>query len=1225
MVRPEDIDWGREVRRSYERWVHEVKVFAPWVDAIVGPSPRWTMKAQKTAWDDVVAELSGVKSPRSIVRAIDRVEPRLEKLIAKGLRHDIESDGLTAARALLEELRRSRDAITEVVSQIARLDAAFERLVEAMDFRPLYDRSRALFAIGYNVSTARLDGSFYDLLASEARLASLFAIAKGDVPEEHWFKLGRPRAALVTGPTLLSWSGSMFEYLMPLLVMRTFEGTLLHESLEAAVVCQEAYAKERGVPWGMSESAFNTMDLSMTYQYKAFGVPWLGFKPGLKEDVVVAPYATVLAALLFASDAAKNLERLTEIGAEGGFGFYESIDFTPSHVPPGKNGVVVKAYMAHHQGMSLVALDNVLNGAPMQRRFHADVRVQATELLLEERVPVDAPLVEHHSALVPVTGPVADNSFDAVDVETLDTESPPRIQLLGHGELSTMISTLGAGVTTWRGMDIHRFREDATVDAYGLFAYVRNVSTGALWSAGYEPTRTPADRYRVEMGVDKVEIRRRDGDVETVVAIGVSPEHPAEVRRFVVTNHGKEEVEIELTTYAELVLAPRNADIAHRAFGDMFVETEGLPAKRAMLARRRTRAHDESETWVMQVLAPEDGDGWYGFEFEGSRSRFIGRGRTPADPAAFDDGRPLVCRAGDALDPALVLRKRVRLAPGARARLTLTTALAPTRAIAMALIEAYGAPSIIDRTFELGWADARVELKHLGMSAAQASRSQRLLSAIVYPRAELRAAIDPKTVKGAVRDALWAHGVSGDLPILLLAIDDRNFDRLTREVLVAHEYWRINGMPVDLVILNEEASSYEQPAQQQLLSHIAASPARGRMNQRGGIFVIRADQLGPGERSLLLLSARAVLSAKRGSLARQLKGKDAPETPGRISLPRKPPPALPAETQIAPSLTQDVVLANEIGGFSRDGREYIMVVGREKRTPMPWCNVVANEHFGFVVSESGGGYSWWSNAQSRRLTPWSNDAVSDPPSETIYLEDQASGDVWSPTPQPAGGDRTYLVRHGFGYSVFEHRYGGVAHELTMFVDAVRSVKIMRLVLENESDSARDLAAYGFVDWVLGTARERSRVTVLTEIEDGGSTVLARNPAGGFHDRVAFFASVAPSIGTTADREAVSRVRGSTCATAGRRSRVALGACGLWASILALRSPSMHPLAPMKKREIVFKLGDAASRWRGALRGSQSFEKAVPQFVRSLPKEGRLGNAHRRDPGEDARSGDRTNS
>ncbi len=1071
-------------------------------------------------------------------------------------------------RELESQVERGARAALELETGLRELGRRAGQLGDGMDFRFLFDESRELFVTGYNVSSARLDTSHYDLLASEARIASLLAVAKGDVPQDHWFRLGRPRTAVESRRCLLSWSGSMFEFLMPLLFAKNQPGTLLYETCESAVLRQQRYAAERGVPWGISESSYNVMDLGMTYQYRAFGVPGLGLKAGLGEDLVIAPYATALSAMVAPEQAVKNLRLLSKAGLDGAYGHYEAIDYTPGHVPPGRDAVIVKSFMAHHQGMTLVSIDNVLNDFVMPARFHRDARIRASELLLEERIPTRAPLTRVPAASI-VTAPHGAPELDLTEHVALTPGAPPRVHLLGHGELSTIVTSTGGGVTTWKGIDVNRFREDPVLDSGGIYLYIRNLSTPKLWSAGFQPTAVRADFYDASFAIDRVEVHRRDGEIETVTQILPSPEHPAEVRRFTLTNHGNKPVDIDLTTYTELVLSPRGADIAHRAFGSLFVETEALPEHGAVLARRKPRGKSEAEVWLVQLFrgAPEDG-----FDYDTSREAFVGRGRSLRDPAALRPGATLGKNVGYVLDPALSLRRRLRLLPGKPVRRSFITALASSRDEALSLIEAYSAPHGIARTFELAWADARVELKHLGITAVEVHRFQRLLSAVLFPRPGLRERGVPHAERSEGRAALWAHGISGDLPIVVFRMDLPDFADLCRELLLAHEYWRLNGVSVDLVLLNEEPSGYAQPLQEAALGLIRANHAEGHLDQRGGVHLRRSDTMTENQRTLLLGAARAVLVASRGSLARQLRAAlDQRPLPEAHEPPSAARPVRPSLRPERPRLTFD----NGFGGFDDSGSEYVIAFEPPGATPAPWSNVFANPDFGALVSETGAGFTWFGNSQRHRLTPWNNDPILDPPGEALYVRDDEDGAIWSPTPAPAGNGAHFLVRHGQGYSRFEHTRSELRQELTLFVHPTESVKFYRLTLENLGASPRKLSVFGVVEWVLGNHREHTRNSIVTSWDREAEALVATNPLAALTGRHAFLKATLPVRSFSGDREEFFGLAGSRARPRALERRGLSGRYGAGMDPAGVLHVELE-LAPGERRELGILLGEAES-------------------------------------------------
>jgi cyclic beta-1,2-glucan synthetase len=1164
--------WLTEAERTARAWHVELTTLAPYLPLLAETAPVLDANAGES-WARLRAELGRPTTLEGLVGAARRALELLDEMADDTDRAAVGATS-NVARVVADfrqAVRQALEAGEQLVAALERVGARCRTLADGMSFAFLFDPHRELFSTGYNVSNARLDTSHYDLLASEARLASLVAIAKGDAPQKHWFRLARPRTRVSSERALLSWSGSMFEYLMPLLVTESAPHSLLDETMRGAVHRQRSYGAEQRVPWGISESAYNVMDLEMTYQYRAFGVPGLGLKAGLAEDLVVAPYATALAALVDPIASARNLRALSREGLEGQYGYFEAIDYSPSRLPPGKRGVVVRSFMAHHLGMTLVALDNVLHDRCMQRRFHADPRVKASALLLEERIPTDAPLLALPEAAL--AAPVRHAlDLDASEHVRLEEGTPPRVHLLGHGSHSTLVTTTGSGALTWKGMDINRFREDSVFDPGGIYAYVRNLTERKAWSSGYHPSRRAAERYDAAFFVDRVELRRRDGAVETITEVVPSAEHAAEVRRFTLKNHGALACEIEVTTFTELALAPRSADIAHRAFSSLFIETEALPEQGALVAHRRPRSPEDPTPWVAQVLTPED-EGVGPLDYETSRADFIGRAGSLERPVGLGDEPELGRHTGAVLDAVFVLRRRVRLEPGATVRMTLTTMMADTRDELLHLVAIYSAAQAIPRAFELALADARVELRHVGVTAAQAHRFQRLLSYVVFPQTGLRAAIDPMALGTGGKTALWARGISGDLPIVALRIDHPDFDELLRELLLAHEYFRINGFQLDLVLLNEEPSGYLQPLQEHAMDVVRSTHSEGHLDQPGGIFLRRTDQISEGDRQLLLVSARVVLSASGGSLSRQLKRALRRQTLPELLRAGARPTLRPSTPPPPPS---ELLFNNGLGGFSPDGREYVMTLSRHHRTPLPWCNVMANPAFGCVVSESGSVFSWQGNSQRHRLTPWSNDPLLDPSGEALYVRDEDDGSVWSPTPRPSGGSSTYRVAHGQGYSRFSHTRSELLHELTLFVSATEPLRFQRLRLENRGTTPRHLSVYGVVEWVLGANRDKSRLSVLTAWDTAARALFATNPFAPLAQGTAFYAATAPVKSFSANREEFFGAPGSRRWPHALRRATLSGQCGAGLDPCAALHTGVT-LAPGESCEITFVLGYAPGR------------------------------------------------
>ncbi len=1084
------------------------------------------------------------------------------------------------------------------IAAINRLAAQTLDLAE-MEWNFLFDQNRQLLSIGYNVAERRRDSSYYDLLASEARLSTFVAIAQGHLPQESWFALGRLLTTAAGEPVLLSWSGSMFEYLMPLVVMPGYDDTLLDQTCKAAVKRQIEYGRHRGVPWGISESGYNLLDVRLTYQYRAFGVPGLGLKRGLADDLVVAPYASALALMVSPEAACSNLQRLATDGFEGDLGFYEAIDYTPARLPRGHLHALVRSYMAHHQGMTLLSLAQVLLGGRMQKRFASDPAFQATALLLQERIP-------RASALYVPATPASDvrTAPDGTDIAMRSYSGPdtptPDVQLLSNGRYHVVVTNAGGGYSRWKDLAVTRWREDATQDNWGTFCYIRDVANGAFWSAAHQPTLQPADRFEAVFSEARAEFRSRTHQIESYTEIAVSPEDDVELRRLRLTNTGRARRTIEVTSYAEVALADPAADALHPAFSNLFVQTEIVPDQRTILCTRRPRSRGESSPWMFHLMVAHGASAGSALSYETDRLRFLGRGRTPARPRAMLEPGPLSGTAGSVLDPIVAIRGRYVLEPDETITIDIVSGVADTRAACLGLVGKYQDRRLANRVFALASTHAQVVLRQLNASEADAQLYCRLAGSIIYANPSLRA--DPAVVATNRRgqSGLWGYSVSGDLPIVLLQIGDAAHIELVRQLVQAHAYWRLKGLAVDLVIWNEDHAGYRQLLQEQIIGLIAAGVESNAPARPGAIFVRPAEQISVEDRILFQAVARAIITDGRGSLADQIGGRPVPLLPARFTPTRvlRAPAAGPA-----PPPRGDLAFFNGLGGFTPDGREYIITTGPGAVTPAPWVNVLANPDFGTVISESGSAYTWAENAHEFRLTPWRNDAITDACGEAFYLRDEESGRFWSPTPLPAGGDSPYTSRHGFGYSVFEHTEDGIVSELWVYVDPTAPVKYSLLKVRNASGRSRRLSATGYVEWVLGDLRGKTAPHVVTAIDPDSGGLFAQNAYNAeFAARSAFFHV----------DDASRRVTGDRTEFIGRNGTLRQPAAMLRSTLSGRVGGALDPCAAIQvdldldagaEREIVFRLGaghnrdDAAGllgRVRGAAAARRSLE-AVWQY------------------------------
>jgi cellobiose phosphorylase len=1106
----------------------------------------------------------------------------------QGLQDELEllAGGLAGERAIPTLHELADEGVAAAIERSALIEHLQEECGElaAMRYHFLYDRERHLLAIGYNVAELRLDASFYDLLASEARFASFVAISQGELPQESWFALGRTLTAAAGRPVLLSWSGSMFEYLMPLLVMPTYEATLLDQSCRAAVQRQIAYGKQRGVPWGISECGYNSVDASLNYQYRAFGVPGLGSKRGLSDDLVVAPYASALALMVAPEAACANLQRLAGDGLAGRFGLYEAIDYTAARLPRGQASAIVRSFMAHHQGMVMLSLAQVLLGSPMQKRFESDPLFKASLLMLQERVPkasaqhvqrAEAPLERDTSGAPEAPARV---------LATADT-AIPEVQLLSNGRYHVMVTNAGGGSSRWKDLAVTRWREDSTRDHWGTWCYVRDVASAQVWSAAHQPTLAPAASYEAIFTEARAEFRRHDGDIETHTEIAVSPEDDVELRRVHITNHARTRRTLEVTSYAEVALATQGADALHPAFSNLFVQTEIVRESQAILCTRRSGTPEGQAPWMLHLMAVHGAESLQ-VSFETDRLAFIGRGRTAAAPLALARDGALSGAQGSVLDPIVAIRHRITLEAQQTATIDIASGIAETREAGLALIGKYRDRHLADRVFDLAWTHSWVTLRQINATEADAQLYARLAGSVVYANASLRAEAQTLLRNRRGQSGLWSYAISGDLPIVLLQIGATENIDLVRRMVQAHAYWRLKGLAVDLVIWNEDRGGYRQVLQDQIMGLIAAGVEAHVIDRPGGIFVRRVEQIADEDRILMQSVARAIITDRRGSLVEQVSRRAPAPSRGERLVPTRNRVLAPS----APPIARELILANGTGGFTPDGSEYVISLAPGETTPVPWVNVLANPAFGTVVSESGAAYTWSENAHEFRLTPWTNDPVSDSCGEAFFLRDEETGDFWSPSPQPARGTGTYVTRHGFGYSVFEHAQDGIDCEMSLYVAIDAAVKFAVLRIRNTSGRPRRLSATGYVEWVLGDLRPKSAMHVITEIDPRSGALFARNAYNTeFPERVAFFDVDDAGRSVSGDRaEFLGRNRSPRDPAAMARARLS-GKVGAGLDPCAALQVAFE-LAEGEEREIVFRLGlgrnaaDAASlvqRFRGA--------------------------------------------
>jgi cyclic beta-1,2-glucan synthetase len=1116
---------GELTHRQVSSFNEEMEEITPWVDLLLD-IPRGILGENglspevKEDFHNLVEKLNKDFTLKNILDEYHEILDNLSKVMlslrrTRGL--EKQSKEMTKWLKKLEiALGESNMAVRELATKCKNIVGWIDEIVNNMDFSTLYHEKRELFSIGYDIEAEELQDVYYDLLASEARQTSFVAIAKGDIPQKHWFKLARSLTLIGDSRGLLSWGGTMFEYLMPLLIMKNYKNTLWDETYQTVIKAQKQYGDQRHVPWGVSESAFYAFDLQLNYQYKAFGVPKLGLKKGLIKDIVIAPYASIMGLAIDPLATMKNIENLMAEGMNGEYGMYESIDYTPERVPHRRKNMIVKTYMAHHQGMIFLALNNYLNNNIMQERFHTIPMIRATELLLQERIPQKEIFIKDYnedSQIMDInTEKKTFHEFYARHIIDSANTPIPEVCVLSNNFYSTIITNSGGGFSKYNDLAINRWREDVTRDNWGIFLYIKNLNSNHYWSSGYQPCLDAGEKYEVHFEPDKAVFTRKDGNIETKTEVVISPEHNVEIRKVTLSNQSEHNRVMEVTSYFEPILAAQKDDTAHPAFVNLFVETEFVEDHCILLMTRRPRSKEQKRMWLAHTLVIE-GEPIGALQYETDRAKFIGRGRQLNQPRAMDEDQPLSNTSGAVLDAIMSLRQRLSIDPGKTAKLSYILAIADTRDEAINLAKDYQNTSVISRAFELAWTHSQVEMRYLNISPSEINLYQKMLSSMIYTSSARRILL--KSIGNQRgQSGLWIYGISGDLPIATIAVNAIHQLEMVRQMLSIHEYWRLKGIVTDLVILNEYGNSYEQPVQDRIREMLTISHLRELQDKPGGVYLLSGNLMSEEDKNLLFYSSRIVIHGENGSLASQIENQGITENLPKIKdfNPQQEVEEFGREEQM------QLLFYNEIGGFSPDGKEYVIRLNRNEATPLPWSNIIANEEFGFLVTESGSGYTWCGNSRENKLTPWSNDPIVDPPGEVIYIRDEDTGQFWSVTPSPIRTKGAYTIRHGHGYSVFEYERNKLKQRQTMFVSPDQPVKYYHIELGNDSSTMMRLSLTFYVEWVLGVTPIPNNQYIVTTNERELNAMFAFNPYNEqFNKKVAFIATNKDYVGITGDR------------------------------------------------------------------------------------------------------------
>ena len=1160
--------WGLKLTVMTEQFLQELYAFYP---VLVQPDMVNIMEEMNISLTEDLYQASSMEELKVRYQTVTQL---LAGVLDKQ-NHDISSEKRERLESLKIQFKLACDKIEGCKDKYTELVGRLTRLVDETEFSPLFDHKRLLFSIGFNVEDGHLGKSYYDLLASEARQASYIAIARGEVDRRHWTRLGRKLTAADGGKGLVSWTGTMFEYLMPLLIMRNYENTIFDETYSFVIKAQRKYGKQRRIPWGFSESGYSAFDFNLNYQYKAFGVPELGLKRGLANDVVMTPYAAILAICIEPAAVVEVLRELEHMGMDGGWGYYEAIDFTPSRLEKDIHYRIAKSFMAHHQGMSLAALNNFFNSNILQERFHANPIIKSAELLLQEKSPEKVLYAKEYKDEYAINLRRTEQSEgEAIRTFGLPKVLPPNAHILSNGDYSVMITDGGSGYSMEGNMAVTRWSGDH-FQKNGIYIFIQNINSNTVWSATYDPSGTEPDKYKVVFSPDKAEFTRRDGNLESYTEVTVSPEDNAEVRRIAITNHSKHERVVELTSYFEAVLSPTREDAAHPAFSKLFVKTEFERKHMCLLASRRQRKEGQKPLWLLHTMTV-DGDASIGdVQYETDRMRFIGRNRSISDPEALEPDQPLSNSEGSVLDPVMCLRRRIRIEPGQTVKAAFTVAVAPTRKYALELAEKYNDYKASERVFELSWTRSQVEARYLSLDAHEVEFYLELVPFILYSnplKQEYAGYILENT--GAQPD-LWPFGISGDLPVILVEINGNEDMDSVYWALKGHEYWRMKGLIIDLVFLINKKEGYSQPLNDQVRNAVAASHARELVDRNGGVFIRNAALMDSAQMALFYTVAKLVVRdgiERLKNIVKEVRKATETLTPvGGCSKLDK----LQSITVHQPTSERRLSFFNGIGGFSADGKEYVILLGNGRHTPAPWSNIIAGRNFGFLVTESGGGYTWAENSREYKLTPWSNDPVSDRQGEVFYINDLEDYCHWSLTPMPAGDNEPYTVRHGHGYSVFEHTSYGLGQSLTMFAAIDLPVKICLVTLENFTGRKRSLSITYYIRPVLGVNDDLTSSYIVTRKGDNGLFFIENKLSLEFKGKVAFLHTNVKEHSITGDRASFFGPGGNSAEPDALLSDTLPGITGAGLDPCAAISAKVS-MEPEEQLTLVFMLGHANS-------------------------------------------------
>ena len=976
--------------------------------------------------------------------------------------------------------------VKQFLIQNGQEDTRIDELIEHTDFTKLYNEKMQLFSVGYNVEENMLTDSYYDLLASEARQTSLVAIAKKDIEQKHWYNLSRTLTVLNKYKGLISWSGTAFEYLMPNINIPKYPGSLLDESCKFLIMSQKEYNKKLKIPWGISESAFNLKDLNNNYQYKAFGIPWLGLKRGLADEIVVAPYASMMAIIDEPIEVLKNLKQLEKLGMYNKYGFYESIDYTPTRLRKNETKAIVKTYMAHHQGLILLSINNLMNNNIVQKRFVQNPEIEAVNILLQERMPENIIITKEEKEKVEKIKYIDYENATQREITKINTKLN-NVNVIGNDKYTIIMDQKGNGYSKYNNILINRYKYTDD-EEQGIFFFFKNIKTKRIWTSNYMNYLSKADKYVMCFTPDMNKITRQDGNIETITKISVAPTEPVEIRRIELVNHGIEDETIEITSFLEPLISEKEQDYAHRAFNKLFLEYEII--EDTILIRRKSRDKSKSDMFLAVNLYAENeiiGE----TEFEVDKEKFYGR-EAIGLPKTVESSIPLGRNIGLTTEPIVAIKNTVKIKANEKVAFNLIMCVSESKEKVIELINKFTNSETIKRNIELAKVKVEAESRYLNIKGKEIDLCQKILGYLIFPNPLKRIINKNKKVISAYVSELWKYGISGDLPILLVKVKDISDIEILKQVINVYEYLRVKNINIDLVIVDEEQHSYENYTREGIINIILNKNMGYLQNIRSGIFVL--NNLSKEEIQVLEFRANLVLDVSLGKIERQLTDLEEEyiETIKQIGDEKIPQIAEEPE-QIRKKLEDEQLkYCNEYGGFSLDGKEYNIRINKDNKLPTVWSHVLANEKFGTVVTENMGGYTWYKNSRLNRLTAWANNPTNDIPSEIIYLEDMENKKVWSLGQNPIPDSNDYYITYGFGYANYMHKSNGLIQNASIFVPCKDSAKVHLIRLENIEPRKRKIKLVYYIKPVLGEDETISNTYLNLEYKEGSNLLCLEN-------------------------------------------------------------------------------------------------------------------------------------